>query len=92
MQVMKMTRITHAHNDDGDIESEDDDSDNKDTHAYTGYTMMVKKMGDKCARMIGYFSSFFLSQLIVLEPILELGVNLFRRRFIFRTILKGPFK
>lgn len=46
--TMKMTRITHAHNDDGDIESEDDDSDNKDTHAYTGYTMMVKKMGDKC--------------------------------------------
>lgn len=49
MQVMKMTRITHAHQD-GDIESEDDDSDNKDTHAYTGYTMMIKRMGDKCAR------------------------------------------
>ena len=54
MQVIKMTMkmmiITHAHNDDGDIESEDDGSDNKDTHAYTGYTMMVKKMGDKCVR------------------------------------------
>ena len=59
MQVTKMTRITHAHNDDGDIESDDDDSDNKDSHAYTGYTMMAKKMGDKCVRMIGYFSSFF---------------------------------
>ena len=37
MQVIKMTmkmmRITLAHNDDGDIESEDDDSDNKDTYA-----------------------------------------------------------
>ena len=62
MQVIKITRITNARDDDDNVESEDDDSDNKDTHAYTGYTMMVKEMGDKCVRsdISGRFF-FFLS-------------------------------